>query len=117
MKAKKKTKNTATWSELREMVMAYETHEYRIKLLEQKVEDLERLVYKDAEVIDLDKAEELKGVDDSEEVEFTEEELNFLKNVIIATPTRDDETGHYLGRIYHKLNKMLKESHEDNQTR
>ena len=47
------------------------------------------------------------GVDDSEE--FTKEELNFLKNAIIATPARDDETGHYLGRIYHKLNKMLKD--------
>lgn len=54
------------------------------------------------------KEEKVDGVDDSEE--FTKEELNFLKNVIIATPTRDDETGHYLGGIYHKLNKMLNKS-------
>ena len=113
MKARKKTKNTTTWSELREMVMAYETHEYRIKLLEQKVEDLERLVYKDAEVIDLDKAEELKGVDDSEEV-LTEGEINDLINIVeYHSKNRSyeiDRINIYSPKhLVSRLNKMLKE--------
>jgi hypothetical protein len=74
--------------------------------LEEKLEDGEWEMV-DTEVIDLDKAEELEGVDDSEE--FSKEELSFLKNVIIGTRTGDDETEHYLGRMYHKLSKMLKE--------
>ena len=83
------------------------------------IEDLQNLAYivdslkyKDAEVIDLDKAEELEGVDDSEEVEFTKKELSTIYHAMKEVG-ENFPSGHenekYLNTIISKLNKMLKE--------
>lgn len=100
MKAKKKTKQVN--------VISIEILNYVLDEIYKRLDKLEAVVdslkYKDAEVIDLDKAEEL---DDSEK--FTKEELIFLRNMTTRTPTKDAEVVHYLGGIYHKLSKMLKE--------
>jgi hypothetical protein len=78
---------------------------------------LARLGYK--EVIDLDKMEELDGVDDSEEVGFTNQELENLVSLVERTKYQieKEELQHGMSpsknvftAILVKLNKMLKET-------
>ena len=121
-----KTRNTRkTIEEIRQNIVmsghspTEKTEEHRIfnfkmtlldmlNLIEEHELIIESYKYKDAEVINLDKAEELDGVDDSEEVEvrLTYKEI---ENILTVIRFGDLEYWH---TIVVKLNKMLKEKDE-----
>lgn len=126
-----KTRNTRkTIEEIRQNIVmsghspTEKTEEHRIfnfkmtlldmlNLIEEHELIIESYKYRDAEVIDLDKAEELDGVDDSEEAELTKKEL---EDVFVAVDYYNDrydgssDDSKAYSKILNKINKMLKEN-------